>query len=351
MDLRDKNRYFEIMKSLTACNADVYYRDEELDEVLALQGQMVAATFGTEHVANSRLRIDDVLNHLKSMNDQLGNPAGSVLERFGTDCKAFEKSLKAEMAGINDRNGLNYVLSRVPKSKAIYNLVIAGKRKKTMIDALLISKKGIVVVEVRNNDGEAFIDRSGILGYSDDYYRYENILGILAAKEALVREAIIRPLGYGDDVVNSIVVFTGISSIRNKCRLVKAEVLEEALPVIKNVTGEDVLSELDVYRIRNKALEVMDDEEHDLPFDAESMKKHFALLMVILERRSRQLQFDDAYYDNGQVVDNLREEENDPWREVKLTAAMAGIFSIGLVIATKGLGSVAAATAIIKGII
>ena len=90
----EMNRVNELMASMKSFGKEAYYRSELLDEMFALQREIVALTFNEDHASTADLRIWDVERHLEQMNQDCGNVADEELGRFEEGCKNLATSLK-----------------------------------------------------------------------------------------------------------------------------------------------------------------------------------------------------------------------------------------------------------------
>lgn len=75
-------RVNELKASMKSFGKEKYQKAELLDEMFALQQEIVSLTFNQDHAALAELRIWDVEKHLEQMNEELGNVADEELQRF-----------------------------------------------------------------------------------------------------------------------------------------------------------------------------------------------------------------------------------------------------------------------------
>ena len=76
-----------------------YHKSELLDEMLALQAEIVRMTFNDDHASIADLKIWDVEKHLAQMNEDCGHPADEELQCFKDGSKALCNLIKAEISG------------------------------------------------------------------------------------------------------------------------------------------------------------------------------------------------------------------------------------------------------------
>ena len=69
------NRVNELMASMNSFGKEAYHKSELLDEMFALQSEIVSLTFNEDHAATADLKIWDVERHLEQLNADCGNAA------------------------------------------------------------------------------------------------------------------------------------------------------------------------------------------------------------------------------------------------------------------------------------
>ena len=92
-------RVNELKASMKSFGKEKYQKAELLDEMFALQQEIVSLTFNQDHAALAELRIWDVEKHLEQMNEELGNVADEELQRFIEGSKILCNLIKAEISG------------------------------------------------------------------------------------------------------------------------------------------------------------------------------------------------------------------------------------------------------------
>ncbi|MCI9127465.1 MAG: hypothetical protein HFG28_09750 [Eubacterium sp.] len=67
-------RIEELMAGMKSFGKDGYHKSELLNEMFALQQEIVELTFSEEHAVTAELKIWDVEKHLKQLNEECGHP-------------------------------------------------------------------------------------------------------------------------------------------------------------------------------------------------------------------------------------------------------------------------------------
>ena len=92
-------RIEELMKAMKSFGKESYHKSELLNEMFALQQEIVELTFSGDHAATAELKIWDVERHLEQLNEECGNVADEELARFKEGCKVLCNLIKAEISG------------------------------------------------------------------------------------------------------------------------------------------------------------------------------------------------------------------------------------------------------------
>ena len=75
-------RIEELMTAMKSFGKESYHKSELLNEMFALQQEIVELTFSGEHAATAELKIWDVERHLEQLNADCGNIADEELAEF-----------------------------------------------------------------------------------------------------------------------------------------------------------------------------------------------------------------------------------------------------------------------------
>lgn len=149
--IMEMNRIDDIMTSIRAFTKERYRKSELLDEMPALQAEIVRLTFNDDHATTSDLRIWDVERHLEQMNEDCRHPAEEELQCFKDGSKTLCNLIKAEISGncgerkvFRKLEYLNFP-NIVPR-----NIELSDGALRSELDAIVITPKCLTIVEVKN---------------------------------------------------------------------------------------------------------------------------------------------------------------------------------------------------------
>lgn len=279
----------EIMNSIVSASKDAYHKAEVLPELLALQREIVNFTFSADHANLGNLKIWDVEDHFEHLNEFYDGIASEELLKFKSGSKDFCNLIKAEFSGNKGESKAFRAIDKMRSEHLVLkNVELIGNDCRTEIDAVVITRKGIFIIEVKNTRRDIFIDEKG------DYYRIgnfmrldSNILDKLNTKRQLLNKALIEA-GVENTNIFEILVFTNNQiEVQNRCDMIKSCFLAQLPYVIDEWTIGDSCKQIDLYHIFNIIEKARCEEAYPLEFDVYNYKKDFASLMAKLEAASQ----------------------------------------------------------------
>ena len=281
-----KERVNQIISSMKSFEKDTYDQNELIDEIFCLEREMVNIAFNSEHSSSAKLKIIDVENHLEYLNNECGEVANEQLAEFKNESRNLCNYLRAALSGRKGENRAYHNLRHSLTDDGIFirNLQVRDGSLLTEIDMLVITGKGVSIIEVKNTKKNIFIDREGNYYRNSEYQRLEyNIAKKMSLREEIIK-GILENEGYPDVPIQSIIVFTDDSiEIHNDsdvrtCFLGQLSYFVEDFEDRKTVLANDSLDDLGeiLYSYRTS-------EGFPIDFDIDSYKMHFATLMAILE--------------------------------------------------------------------
>lgn len=329
------NRVKEIMDGITAFSKNEYHKSELLNEMFLLQKEMVALTFNEEHAENADLKIWDVEDHFKKLNQDCGNVADTELEMFIEESKQFCNLIKAELSGIKGEGRAFKSLERLHSENIIMkNIELCDEMNRTELDAVVITPHLITIIEVKNTAKNVFIDGSGNYYRDGEYQKYDsNLKKKTEYKEKMLRNAL-EQQGIYDIPIKSIVVFTDNQiEIHNTCPSLKTCFVNMLPNIIDNYDKEfdySIIKMNEIKQIINNASNKM---SYAFNFDVAKYKLHFAELMTILEEAAT----------TENIADPIEEKEpqkkNGFWVGVKEIITSDGAKYGGIAVAGIAIGS------------
>ena len=202
-------RVQELMTAMNSVSKEAYHKSEILDEMLALQSEIVNLTFNGEHAAIAELKIYDVERHLEQLNEECGHVADEALQRFIEGSKKLCNLIKAEISGNKGEFKAFRTLEYLKTQNVVLkNVELEDGDLRTELDAVVITPKCITIVEVKNTSKNIFIDEAGNYYRTGEFLKWDcDIAGKMSIKEDLLRKAL-ATAGITDVKIQGIVVFT-----------------------------------------------------------------------------------------------------------------------------------------------
>lgn len=301
-------RINEIMSEIDAFKKDKYYRDELLKEMFRLQQELVRLTFNDEHSSLADLRIWDVENHFRILNEECDNVADLEIEEFESDCKELSNLIKAACSGKKGESIVFNSLERMGKQNMMLtNVELIENNTRTEIDALVFTPKGITIIEVKNTSKNIFIDESGNYYRTGTYLRWDSeIKKKQELREKLVK-AILKNSGIENVPIKSMLVFTNNTiEVQNKCVGLETCFVSQLPHRVDQFGNEKRFSEIKILEMRDVVRNAECKEPHEIEMDTDKMKKDFAVLMYKLEEANR---------NKKEIRENLSTKGTRVWHE------------------------------------
>ncbi len=275
----------EIVNSFTAFTKDTYRKDEVLPELLALQEEFVNLTFQNSDETPSSRKIWDVEKKLEELNDEANGAATLELQRFEKGCKDFCNMVRALISGSRGEARAFRSLEQIRCSNHILkNVELTTGKVRTELDAVVLTKGGVFIVEVKNTARNIFIDEKGGFYRTGTYLSYDsNIKAKMTTREALIQN-ILEKTGHGETRIQSILVFTDTRiEIKNCCDGLRVCFPSQLPHLIDSNQKGACLTEDDLEIIRNQIEAERSTESYLIDFDATQLKQDFAEVMTVLE--------------------------------------------------------------------
>lgn len=217
-------------------NRNKYHNIEFLNEYFKLQKEMTAIIFGQESKGK---RMWDVYNHLSNLNDKKGGVVTNQLKEFEKDCAFVSNTIAATLSGCKgERMAFKSLETIDAKYIMLRNVELEFSGHKTEIDAVLLTRRGAIIVEVKNTSRNVIITQSGDLNRQgvDGKYKTDCHLGLkMNDKEFVLRKAL-DSSDYKNVPIRSIVVFTNSEiEIDNQNHYIRTCSLSELPHVVKNI--------------------------------------------------------------------------------------------------------------------
>ncbi|MDO5331593.1 MAG: nuclease-related domain-containing protein, partial [Bacillota bacterium] len=296
-------RIEELMTAMKSFGKESYHKSELLNEMFALQQEIVELTFSGEHAATAELKIWDVERHLEQLNADCGDAATEELARFKEGCKMLCNLIKAEISGNRGEykafKTLDYLKSQ---NRILKNVELSDGDVRTELDAVVITPKCVTIVEVKNTSKNIFIDEEGNYYRTGEFLKWDsNIAEKMSVKEGLLKKAL-EAAGYGQVQIRSIVVFTNNRiEVQNKYRQIKTSFVSQLAYIIDGYRLDDTISIEEMDKLQQIIQEAECKEAYPFEFDVNQYKADFANLMATLEIAKTQEEVEEEV-----VVENIK---------------------------------------------
>lgn len=277
-------RISEITNQFNSFSKECYHKTEVLPELLTLQSELIEILFAGEDIDKKSLKIWDVEKRLTEMNAKSGGIVTEKLHKLKRDCKYICNLIKAEISGNRGEEKAFESLSRIHGEHTILrNIELSNDTMRTELDAVVITKNGVFIVEVKNTSKNIFIDAEGNYYRTGEFLKWDSNIGEkMRIKKELLREVLdLQGLAYMP--IYELVVFTNNKiEVQNKCATLKTCFLTQ-LPCVIEKCHEMTLSfkEMD---LAVEAITAANKESfYPLDFDVEGFKRNFADIIATLE--------------------------------------------------------------------
>lgn len=282
----------ELLIQMESFRKKLYSKQELLPEMLKLQDDIVRIVFNKEYGPLGEKRIDDAIKELKKINNSRGGIANEQISLFEKESTDLSNRIKAEISGKKGEERAFRKIDTISSYKRVLkNIELENEKQKTELDAIVVMKNGLTIVEVKNNAKDIFIDEDGNYFINGNYQRWDcNIEKAMLLKESLLRKELERHGIYGL-AIHSIVVFTNNIEIHNIDRKVHTCFLGQLPFYIINGSSSKILSREKIDSVARVIGQLSHVSEYPFDFNVSKYKEDFADLMVALnqEKNSEKL--------------------------------------------------------------
>lgn len=283
--MENEKRVNEIISQITAFSKSSYTKTEFLPELFKLQQELVGLTFNDNHAENGNLRLWDVENHFKEMNEERGHAADAELERFMKDSKEICNTIKAECSGNAGEKIVFRALEKLNCPNGILrNVELEFDGRRSEIDTIVFTNRAVFIIEVKNSKKDIFIDENGDFYRTGNSMHYDgNIADKMNEREALLRKALERS-GIENPKIFKVVTFTNPHiDVENKYRYIKVCGSNYLPTFIEDFKSDYWYSYENICTMVEAVTEVRCAEAYKMSINMDNYKADFANLMAILE--------------------------------------------------------------------
>lgn len=283
-----EKRTQEIVESMKSFPKATYHKSEILQELLALQKEIVALTFNEDHTEFDNLKIWDVESHLSQMNYEYSGAATDSLRQFQTGSRLVCNLIKSEISGNRGESKAFYALEKIKTDHiTLKNIELSDECRRTELDVVVITRRGVFIIEVKNTSKDIFIDEKGDYYRTGEFLRWDsNISAKLNDKKALLKAALQKD-GLEKIEVFEIVVFTNNRiEVRNRCDGIQTCFIGQLPYIIDECNAGIQLTSEEMHRAAKIIDEAKCEESYPMELDVDRFKRDFAMLMAELEAAS-----------------------------------------------------------------
>lgn len=282
--MNKEERKRKILASITSFNKEKYTKEELINECTKFEKEIVRLTFNEQHADLYKLKLCNVFQHFEHLNAEKNYLYTEQLNRFKSINAEVINMIKKYKSGSTGEFYAVKSLKTISCPKIIKNNIELSKDEfTTEIDSLVITEKGIYIIEVKNTRKDILIDEYGNYIRLGDVDSFDCQIGEkMNHKEYLIREAL---FDIGLDIrIKSLVVFTNYEiNVTNKYKYIQHCFLSDLPHIIELDELPKIYSQSEMKKI---ALSILDQEvkkEYSLEFDIAEFKDAFATLMSDLE--------------------------------------------------------------------
>ena len=269
------SRQMEIINSFKKKKKKEFFKNEELSELEALRDEVLE---------NPHLL--DAEEYLKKQNEERNGIATAEYEKFENCCKDLTNMIKGVKSGIRGEKKAFHLLKQIRLEKRILqNIVVHTPHGQTEIDDIVISNKGVFIVEVKNSSYDALIDNRGVYYRTGKHTCKDSDLGQKMRNRIEYIRSLLDSEGYSEIPVKGIVVFTNDNiKLTNDYYELDVCFPSQLTHIIEEEKTCGALADKDLDIIAEMIRDKHCIEAHPMKnFDSEQFKKSFADLIIALD--------------------------------------------------------------------
>lgn len=274
----------EIIAEIKAFEKETYDHSEMLSEMIKLESELgrIASAFGYSVKEGSKLW--EIGKCFEEKNMDFGRKYEDILNSYTNRSKELWNLIKAGISGaIGEEKAFSFLDKLNEKAIVLKNVELQDENFRTELDAIVITRTGITIVEVKNSKRDIFIDEEGGYYRVGEFLKYDcQIAEKMRTRERMVKEAI----GVEDvDIpIQSVVVFTDNKiEVQNKCTSIKTCFGAQLTYYIKKFGDKFIFDDEKIEEIGELIKSAECKHRYPANFDVESFKEDFAKLIVAFE--------------------------------------------------------------------
>lgn len=288
-------RVNEIISEFRAFERKSYSKDEILSELLKLQSETVRISKLNGFPVNEGSRILDISKCLENKNIALNHRYDYLLDNYLSSSKNLQNEIRGMISGKRGEQNTFFVLDKLSKeAKVLTNVELKNEFYRTKIDAVVITKTGVTIIEIKNTKQDIYIDENGNYYRTGDYLYFDSQLWEkLELREQILMD-IIQKAGFKIPI-QKIVVFTDSRiNIHNECNFFKTCFLPQLNFIVNSFGNKSTIDHEGINILANIIKEMEVKEQHYATFDADTFKLNYAKLIVAIQE-DRQEKFKTGF--------------------------------------------------------
>jgi len=277
----------EMMRNtFTAFTKETYAHEEIIPELLKLQTETASLVFGQHDTDASTIWFKQVSEELIRRNQACHHVNDELTQTVVSAIGKINENLRAELSGQKGEKSAFWALKQAKCYKWILqNIQLEKEGHRAELDAVVLTNKGIFLIEVKNSMRDIMIDEQG------NYYRLggsmhfdKNIGEKMNDKEYLLREALLEA-GFPEMKITSVVVFTNSKiNLENRYPYIDTCFLGELPHIIEQYDSTEYHSFEEIQKIKETILNAEIKHEYEYPVDFGVFKDRIAQLLCEFEK-------------------------------------------------------------------
>ena len=278
-----ENKILSIKNNLTAFENKAYTKKDVLTELLKLEDQMANELPELKNTV-ARPRINDIVKHLKDLNENLHNVADNELQEFEELSSQFKNRIAAEFSGLEgERLAFKSLQTIKNPCKLLRNVELKFENYVTEVDIVAITNNGIFLIEVKNSHRDIIITKQG------NYKRInlngakvlDKNIGVQMNEKEHIMRSILKNSGIANVSIQSLVVFTNSKiNVENNYPYIKTCFLSDLPHIIENYENIIYYTDNAINKITSIILKARSNDSWPVKMDIPAFKDAYAKVLA-----------------------------------------------------------------------
>ncbi|MCQ2522039.1 MAG: NERD domain-containing protein [Lachnospiraceae bacterium] len=275
----------EILERLGKLGEGSYKHEEIAKEYESLVVSTANVIFDKEHTMGGNIWLKDVKDHIMETAKECKLNHSEEMKSFLTAYRNLDNAMAAYRSGIW---GENIAFQRLELMKQPYKLIrnieITDKVGKTEIDGVVITKKAIFILEIKNTKKDILITEEGDYTTLGTYVSNEGGIKWKMGHRLDALKAVLNNVSVPKLNMVKLVVFNNEEGqIINRCSSLRTCLLSQLPSVIEDYQGRDLYSELDMNNMARYIEKAREEFTYTLDGNPKEFKERFASIVATIE--------------------------------------------------------------------